>query len=172
MTQLSHDATALGTTTTRKSDRELVVTRSFDAPARLVFKAWTTPELILKWWAPKSFGITFISCEADVRTGGTYRYVFGHPSSDQPIPFFGRYIEVVPPSKIVWTNEESEEGSITTLTLEERDGKTLLTISDLYPTKEALDEAIATGSTGGYPEQFVQLDGLLADPDSGTDCIG
>jgi uncharacterized protein YndB with AHSA1/START domain len=159
------EAVAPGTTTTRKSDRELVVTRSFNAPARHVFKAWSTPELIMRWWAPKSFGITFISCEADVRTGGTYRFVFGHPSSDQPIPFFGRYIEVVVPTKIVWTNEESEEGSISTLTLEETDGKTLLTLSDVYPSKEALDEAIASGSTGAYPEQFTVLDELLASGD-------
>jgi len=150
-----------GTSTTRVSDRELVVTRSFKAPARVIFKAWTTPELIMRWWTPKSFGITFISCEVDVRTGGTYRYVFGHPSSDQPIPFFGRYLEVIEPTRIVWTNEEGEEGSVTTLTLEENDGVTLLTISDVYPSKQALDEAIASGSVGGYPEQFTQLDGML-----------
>lgn len=70
------------TTTDRHSDREVVVTRTFDAPARIVFDAWTTPELIMKWWTPKSFGITFISCEADVRVGGTYRFVMGHPAFD------------------------------------------------------------------------------------------
>lgn len=150
-----------GTATTRVSDRELVVTRRFKAPARVIFKAWTTPELIMRWWTPKSFGITFISCEVDVRTGGSYRYVFGHPSSDQPIPFFGRYLEVVEPTRIVWTNEEGEEGSVTTLTLEENNGVTLLTISDVYPSKQALDDAIASGSVGGYPEQFIQLDGVL-----------
>lgn len=150
-----------GTATTRVSDRELVVTRRFKAPARVIFKAWTTPELIMRWWTPKSFGITFISCEVDVRTGGSYRYVFGHPSSDQPIPFFGRYLEVVEPTRIVWTNEEGEEGSVTTLTLEEDNGVTLLTISDVYPSKQALDDAIASGSVGGYPEQFTQLDGML-----------
>jgi len=150
-----------GTATTRVSDRELLVTRKFKAPARVIFKAWTTPELIMRWWTPKSFGITFISCEVDVRTGGSYRYVFGHPSSDQPIPFFGRYLEVVEPTRIVWTNEEGEEGSVTTLTLEENNGVTLLTISDVYPSKQALDDAIASGSVGGYPEQFTQLDGML-----------
>lgn len=149
------------TTVERKSERELVVTRTFNAPARIVFEAWTKPELMKKWWAPKSFGISFLSCEADVRTGGTYRFVFGHPASEQPMAFFGRYIEVTPYSRLVWTNEESEDGAVSTLTFEEKDGKTLLVLHDLYPSKEALDAAIASGSTGGWPEQFEQLDELL-----------
>lgn len=161
-TSVTDSEGAAATTTTRRSDTELIVTRSFRAPARVVFKAWSTPELMMRWWAPKSFGITFISCEADVRTGGSYRFVFGHPSFDQPMPFFGRYIEVVPPSRIVWTNEESgDSGSVTTLTLEERDGVTYLTLSDVYPSKEVLDAAIESGSTGAYPEQFDELDILL-----------
>lgn len=146
----------------RRSERELVITRTFDGPAHLVFEAWARPELLMRWWAPKSFGITFLSCEADVRTGGTYRFVFGHPDLDQPMVFFGRYIEVVPPTRIVWTNEESEEGSVTTVTLTEQDGKTLLVLSDLYPSREALDAAIASGSQGAYPEQFAELDAVLA----------
>lgn len=150
------------TVTERQSDRELVVTRTFDAPARMVFKAWTTPELMMRWWAPKSFGITLLSCEIDARTGGSYRFEFGVPGSDQPFPFFGRYLEVVPNARIVWTNEEGENGSVTTLTLEEKDGKTLLVIHDLYPSKEALDEALADGSTGAYAEQFEVLDEVLA----------
>jgi uncharacterized protein YndB with AHSA1/START domain len=149
------------TTVERTSDRELVATRSFDGPARLVFEAWTTPELIMRWWAPESFGITFLSCETDVRTGGSYRYVFGHPASEQPMAFHGRYIEVDPPSLLVWTNEEGEDGAVTTVTFEEQDGKTRVVVHDLYPSKEALDEAIASGSTGAWPEQFEALDGLL-----------
>ncbi len=151
----------------RKTERELVITRSFDGPAHLVFEAWTKPELLMRWWAPASFGITFISCEADVRTGGSYRFVFGHPDFDQPMTFFGKYIEVTPPTKIVWTNEEGEEGSVTTVTLSERDGKTLLVLSDLYPSKDALDAAIASGSQGAYPEQFEALDTVLATLDPG-----
>ena len=148
------------TTTDRHSDREVVVTRTFDAPARIVFDAWTTPELIMKWWTPKSFGITFISCEADVRVGGTYRFVMGHPAFDQPMTFHGRYLEVEPPRRLVWTNEEGgEEGSVTTVTFEEKDGKTHLTLSELYASKEALDRNF--GSTEGLPEQFGQLDALL-----------
>jgi uncharacterized protein YndB with AHSA1/START domain len=150
------------TTTDRRSDREVVVTRTFNGPARIVFDAWTKPELIMKWWTPASFGITFISCEADVRTGGTYRFVMGHPSFDQPMAFHGRYIEVVPPKKIVWTNEEGgEDGSVSTVTFEEKDGKTLLVLTDVYPSKAALDEAMASGGIGGFPEQFNQLDALL-----------
>src|SRR5665213_4467231 len=97
----------------RKSERELVVTRTFNAPARIVFEAWTKPDLIMRWWAPKSFGITFLSCETDVRTGGSYRFVFGHPASEQPMACFGKYLEVTPPSRLVWTNEEGEDGAVT-----------------------------------------------------------
>jgi uncharacterized protein YndB with AHSA1/START domain len=150
------------TTSERASDRELVVRRTFDAPARLVFQAWTTPELLKKWWVPRSIGMDFLSCEADVRTGGSYRFVFRHPQHGEAA-FFGKYVEVVPNAKIVWTNEEGgADGSVTTLTLEEKNGKTLLVITDRYPSKEALDAAIASGSTAGFDEQFVQLDGLLS----------
>lgn len=150
------------TTVERTSDREIVITRRFNAPARIVFDAWTKPELLQRWWTPQSFGITFVSCEIDARTGGSYRFVFRHAAAPEPMAFFGRYLEVIPPTRLVWTNEESgENGSVTTLTLEERDGVTLAVMHDLYPTKEAADEAIATGSTGGFEEMFVQLDGVL-----------
>ena len=149
------------TTVERTSDRELVATRAFDGPARLVFEAWTRPALIMRWWAPESFGITFLSCETDVRTGGTYRFVFGHAASEQPMAFFGRYIEVTPPSRLVWTNEEDGDGAVTTVTFEEKDGKTQVVVHDLYPSKEALDGAIASESTGAWPEQFEALDDLL-----------
>jgi uncharacterized protein YndB with AHSA1/START domain len=150
------------TTVERTSDRELVATRTVNGPARLVFEAWTRPELIMKWWTPASFGITFVSCETDVRTGGSYRYVFAHASSEQPMAFFGRYLEATPPTRLVWTNEEEADGAVTTATFEEKDGKTLVVVHDLYPSKEALDSAMASGSTGAWPEQFDQLDGLLA----------
>jgi len=150
------------TTVERTSERELVVTRTFDAPARIVFEAWTTPELLKRWWAPKSFGVVFISCEADVRAGGTYRFVFGHESSEQPMEFFGRYIDVTPPSRLVWTNDEGgEAGAVTTVTFEERGGRTIVVMHDLYPSKDALDAAIASGSTGGFSETFEQLDDLF-----------
>jgi uncharacterized protein YndB with AHSA1/START domain len=150
------------TTVERKSERELVVTRTFNGPARIVFEAWTKPELLKRWWAPKSFGVSFLSCEADVRTGGTYRFVFGHAASEKPMEFFGKYIEVTPPSRVVWTNDEGGEGgTVTTVTFEERGDETLVVMHDLYPSKEALDGAIASGSTGGMGESFEQLDELL-----------
>lgn len=150
------------TSVERKSDRELVVTRTFNGPARVVFDAWTKPELLKRWWAPKSCEISFLSCEADVRTGGTYRFVFSHPSAPQPMAFFGRYLEVTPPTRLVWTNDEGEgPGSVTTVTFEEKAGETLVVVSDLYPSKQALDDAIASGSTCGFGEQFEQLDQLL-----------
>ena len=150
------------TTTDRHSEREVVVTRTFDGPAHIVFEAWTKPELLKQWWAPKSFGISFISCEADVRTGGTYRFVFGHPASEQPMAFFGKYIEVTPHSRLVWTNDEGGEGgAVTTVTFEERGAETQVVMHDLYASKEALDGAIASGSTGGCSETFEQLDELL-----------
>jgi uncharacterized protein YndB with AHSA1/START domain len=146
----------------RTSEREMVVTRTFNGPARLVFAAWTTPELLMRWWAPKSYGITFISCDADVRTGGTYRFVFGHAASEKPMAFFGKYLEVIANARLVWTNDEGgEDGAVTTVTFEERGPETLVVIHDLYPSKDALDAAIASGSTGGPDESFAQLDELL-----------
>ena len=150
------------TTVQKKSEREVVVTRTFDAPARLVFEAWAKPELFKRWWVPRSMGMTLRSCELDVRTGGRYRLEFGDDPAN-PVAFFGRYLEVVPNKRIVWTNEESgDAGVITTVTFEERDGKTLLVMSEMYPTKEALDAA-GTGAQEAMNETFGQLDELLAE---------
>ena len=145
----------------RKSDRELVVTRTFDAPVHIVFEAWSKPELFKQWWVPKSVGMSLLSCDMDIRTGGTYRLVFSHPAFDQPMAFFGTYKEVTPHKRLVWANEESDQGAVTTVTFEENDGKTLVTFHELYPTTAALEEALA-GSAEGLPEQFAQLDELLA----------
>ncbi len=145
----------------RKSDRELVVTRRFNAPAHIVFEAWSKPELFKQWWVPKSVGMSLVSCDMDIRTGGTYRLVFSHPAFDQPMAFFGTYKEVTPHKRLVWTNEDSDQGAVTTVTFEEHDGKTLVTFHELYPTTAALEEALA-GSAEGLPEQFAQLDELLA----------
>jgi len=142
------------TTVERKSDRELVVTRIFNAPARLVFEAWTKPELFQRWWVPKSMGMSLLSFEADVRTGGTYRLEFA-----PGVAFFGKYLEVTPHSRLVWTNEESAQGAVTTVTFEEKAGKTLLVLHELYPSKEALEAG--AGAEEGMPEQFEQLDELL-----------
>ncbi len=149
------------TTVERTSDREVLVTRTFDAPARFVFEAWTKPDLFKQWWVPRSMGMTLRSCELDVRTGGRYRLVFGDDHAN-PVAFFGRYLEVVPNRRIVWTNEESgADASVTTVTFQEKNGKTTLVMSELYPTKEALDAA-GTGAQEATHETFAQLDELLA----------
>jgi uncharacterized protein YndB with AHSA1/START domain len=146
------------TTVERKSDRELVVTRIFNAPARIVFEAWTKPELFKQWWLPKSMGMTLRSCEMDLRVGGKYRLGFG-----DDMDFFGRYIEVTPYSRLVWTNEEAgDAGQVTTVTFEEKGGNTLLVMHELYPSKEALDAA-GTGAADAMVETFGQLDELLVD---------
>ena len=153
----------MGNTTSveRTSERELVVTRTVNGPAHIVFEAWTRPELLERWWAPKSFPISLLSCETDVRVGGRYRLVFGYEGST--MEFFGRYLEVTPHSRLVWTNDEGDDGgAVTMVTLEEQGGRTLLVVHDLYPSREALDGAIASGSTSGMPEALGQLDELLA----------
>jgi uncharacterized protein YndB with AHSA1/START domain len=149
------------TTVDPKSEREIVVTRTFDAPARLVFQAWTTPALFRRWWVPKSMPIPIRSYEAEIRTGGSYRLVFGAEGAE-PMAFFGKYIEVTPHSKIVWTNEESgEDGAVTTVTLEEKGGKTLQVLHELYRSQKARDAALASGAYSGMDETFGQLDELL-----------
>lgn len=149
-------------TVERRSERELVVSRTVNGPARLVFEAWTRPELFQRWWVPKAAPIFLLACELDVRVGGRYRLVFGVHGSDQQMAFFGRYLEVTPPTRIVWTNDEGDEGgAITTVTFEETGGQTRVVVHDLYPSKEALDDAIASGSTEGMPEQLEQLEALV-----------
>ncbi|WP_426124677.1 SRPBCC family protein [Pararhizobium sp. PWRC1-1] len=154
-----HELMNSRTTIEPKSERELVVTRTFNAPARIVYEAWTKAELFMRWWAPKSTGVPLLSCEMDVRVGGGYRVAFGQDASSA-MEFFGKYIEVIPNTRLVWTNEESDDAAVTTVTFEDKGDVTLLTLHELYPTKEALDEACA-GMEGGMPEQFEQLDELL-----------
>jgi uncharacterized protein YndB with AHSA1/START domain len=155
----NHPVAQNRTAVERKSDRELVVTRLFDAPPHRVFRAWAEPELFRRWWAPEGVGITLLSCEMDVRTGGKYRLVFAAGETDT-MAFYGKYLAVTPNERIVWTNEEGDEGAVTTVTFEDQGGKTLLTFHELYPSKEALDEAMA-GSAAGLPVQLDQLDALL-----------
>jgi uncharacterized protein YndB with AHSA1/START domain len=153
-----HTPTKNPTTVERKSERELVTTRTFNGPARIVFEAWTKPELFKRWWVPKSMGMSLLSCEMDVRVGGKYRLVFALEGSESA--FFGSYLEVTPHSRLVWTNEESDDGPVTTVTFEEKGGKTLLVMRELYPSKEALDAA-GTGAADAMVETFAQLDELL-----------
>jgi uncharacterized protein YndB with AHSA1/START domain len=146
------------TTVERKSEREVVVTRTFNAPARLVFQAWTQAELFQRWWVPKSMGMTLLSCEMDVRVGGRYRLEFSFEGANAA--FFGTYQEVIPNARLVWTNEESEDGPVTTVTFEEKEGKTWVVMHELHPSKEALDAA-GTGAADALVETFGQLDELL-----------
>ena len=144
------------TTVERRSEREVLIARTFDAPARILFEAWTKPELFKRWWVPKSLGMTLVSCEMDVRVGGTYRLVFGQA----PDAFHGRYLEVTPHSRLVWTNEEGGgDGPVTTVTFEETGGKTRVVVHELYPSKEAFDAN--AGAEEAMPESFDQLDELL-----------
>ena len=148
-------------TVERRSERELVVSRTIDAPPPVVFEAWTRPEQFTRWWVPKSAPVSLLACELDVRVGGTYRLTFGF--GEQTMAFFGRYLEVTPGSRLAWTNDEGgeEATAITTVTFEARDGGTLLTVHDLHPSKDALDAAIASGATDGMPESLDQLEALL-----------
>jgi uncharacterized protein YndB with AHSA1/START domain len=146
----------------RKSEREIVITRTFNAPARIVFEAWTKAELMRRWWVPQSSGLTLLSCEMDARTGGSYRFVFPHPAvPGETMAFFGRYLEVTPHSRLVWTNDESgDAGQLSTLTLEDHGDATRIVLHELYPSAEAFEAA--KGSYDGMPESFDQLDALLA----------
>lgn len=148
------------TTVARKSERELVVTRTFESQVRAVFDAWTRPELFRLWWAPKSTSAALNVCEIDARIGGSYRITFGDGGTDS-MTFFGRYLEVTPPSRLVWTNEESEDAPVTTVTFEDQGERTLLILSELYRSADTLADAIA-GMQAMAPEQFAQLDELLA----------
>lgn len=157
------NGTTSGTTIEQVSDRELVIRRTIDGPARLVYEAWATPELFRQWWVPESLRLSLLSCELDVRTGGTYRLVFSFDGSE-PVAFHGRYLEATPHSRLVWTNEEGgDAGQITTVTLEEQAGKTLVVVRELYPSKEALDAARESGAEAGtaWVETFDQLEALV-----------
>ena len=149
------------TTIERTSEQELVVTRTIDGPRGVVFEAWTDAELFRQWWVPKSMGLTLLSCEVDARVGGGYRLTFDIGTAE-PMAFFGRYLEVSPPSRLVWTNEEGDgDAVVTTVTFDEQQGRTRLVVRDLYPSKDALEAAIASGSTAGWAEMLDQLDELL-----------
>jgi uncharacterized protein YndB with AHSA1/START domain len=155
----SHPAAQNATSVERKGERELVVTRTFDAPPRIVFKAWSNAEIFRQWWVPKGAPMTLLACDMDVRTGGKYCLEFA--AGGQSMKFYGKYLDVVPGERIVWTNDEGdEEGAVTTVTFQDRSGKTLLTFHELYPTSEARDEAM-NGAAAGLPTQLDQLAELL-----------
>jgi len=141
----------------RPSDLDLVVTRTVNGPLRLVFEAWTRPDLFRKWWVPASYGLTLLACDMDVRVGGQYRLVFRHDEST--MEFFGTYLDVVPDARLVWTNDEGDTGqTITTVTFTDHAGKTVVVVDDRYSSAAEMD----SGSAGALPESLDQLDELLA----------
>jgi uncharacterized protein YndB with AHSA1/START domain len=149
------------TSVKRVSDRDVAVTRLVNASAHIVYESWTRAELFRQWWVPKSAPMALVSCEMDVRVGGGYRLVFQYQGSE--MAFFGTYREVVPDSRLVWTNDEAgEAGQISTVTFEEKTGKTLVVMHELYPSKEALDAALASGSAEGTAESFEQMEEFVA----------
>jgi uncharacterized protein YndB with AHSA1/START domain len=147
------------------SDRELVISRTFNGPARIVFDAWTQPELVKRWWAPASRCVVMVSCDADVRVGGQYRYVLRRDTGGE-FAFSGTYTEIAPPSRLVYTQifePMAQAGEVVvSITFEERDGKTHLVSRELYPSKEVLDAALASGMEHGMRETMDQLDELVA----------
>jgi uncharacterized protein YndB with AHSA1/START domain len=163
--QASENATSNETIVEQPSDRELVVRRTFNGPAHIVFEAWTRPELLKRWWAPKSFGVSLFECEQDLRVGGTYRYAFGRDPKN-PEVFSGRYVEVKPPSRLVFSQlyERMREAGevVVTATFEEHQGRTLLTLHQLFPSKEALEGALASGMERGMRITLDQLEELIA----------
>jgi uncharacterized protein YndB with AHSA1/START domain len=163
--QASENATSNETIVEQPSDRELVVRRTFNGPAHIVFEAWTRPELLKRWWAPKSFGVSLFECEQDLRVGGTYRYAFGRDPKN-PEVFSGRYVEVKPPSRLVFSQlyERMREAGevVVTATFEEDQGRTLLTLHQLFPSKEALEGALASGMERGMRITLDQLEELIA----------
>ncbi len=158
-------ATRNETIVERTGDRELVVTRTFNAPAHIVFDAWTKPELLKRWWAPKSFGVSLFECEQDLRVGGAYRYAFGR-DPENPEVFTGRYREVDPPSRLVFSQVYERMAhvgeAVVTATFEESQGRTRLTLSQLFPSKEALEGALKSGMERGMRATLDQLDELVA----------
>jgi len=166
----SETAVTSRTSIERQSDRELVVSRTFDGPARIVFDAWTRPELVSRWWAPSSHGAAMVSCDADVRVGGHYRYVV-RPGKGGEFAFSGRYEEVTPHSRLVYTAffepralgpATGAEPVIVTVTFDEQGGRTRVVSREVYPSKEVLDGAIATGMERGIHATMDLLDELVA----------
>jgi uncharacterized protein YndB with AHSA1/START domain len=158
------------TSLARTSDREIVIARTFNGPARIVFDAWTRPELVSRWWAPRELGVAMVSCEADVRVGGRYRYVL-RPGQGDEVAFSGTYTEITPHSRLVYTTVLELKGveavdesgaAIVTVTFDERDGKTHLVSRERYPSKEVLDGVLASGMERGLRATMDQLDDLVA----------
>jgi uncharacterized protein YndB with AHSA1/START domain len=147
------------------SDREIAITRTFDAPRDLVFEAWTNPEHVRHWWGWRTS--TMIHCEADVRPGGSWRYVTREENGTE-VPFTGVYQEVTRPERLVHTEVydvepfNSGDPAVVTVMFEEEAGRTTVTVTSLYPTKEVRDIVLGSGMEAGAAESYDRLAERLA----------
>jgi uncharacterized protein YndB with AHSA1/START domain len=171
LAQKESEAAAMNQTSMElKGDREIVIARTFNGPARIVFDAWTRPELVRRWWAPKSHRVSVVACDADIRVGGGYRYLLRLDTGNE-FAFSGRYSEVTPHSRLVYTQifeptaagaKPGDDEVIITVTFDERDGKTHLVSHSLCPSKDVRDAIIASGMEHGMRETMDQLEELVA----------
>jgi uncharacterized protein YndB with AHSA1/START domain len=147
-----------------EGDREIVISRTFNAPARLVFDAVTKPELLKRWWAPKSLGVALVQCDADVRPGGTYRYVM-QKGNGPLMAFSGTYREESPPARLVYDEIFEPMAALgsahVSVTFEEHDGKTRYVMRSVYASKQARDGVVASGMEKGMRESMDQLEALV-----------
>ena len=145
------------------ADREVVITRTYDAPARLLFEAWSKPEHLMKWFGPVGWPLTL--CEVDFRKGGRWRFAMTGSSGQQNTPFGGVYLDIVPNRKIVFDNAFEEPGSrkmIMTVTFEEADGRTTLTWHTLFESVAMKDEYVGMGIEAGAGSGLDQLADVVA----------
>ena len=148
-------------TVTMPSDREMVMTRVFDAPRDLVFEAHTSCEHMSNWWGPRKYEVA--SCEIDFRPGGTWRVVHRGPDGNE-IAFFGEYREIVRPERIVWTfgfDGMPGKPGPETMVFEEHDGKTTLTTTSVFNSAEDRDGVLESGMEEGAVETYERLDEYL-----------
>jgi uncharacterized protein YndB with AHSA1/START domain len=144
-------------------DREVIITRTYDAPARLLFVAWSKPEHLMKWFGPVGWPLTL--CEVDFRMGGRFRFAMTGPSGRQDTPFGGEYLEIVPHRKIVFDNAFEAPGAekmITTVTFDEKDGRTTLTHHTLFASVAMKNEYVGMGFVQGVGSGFDQLAAVVA----------
>lgn len=146
------------------ADREFVITRVFDAPARLLFEAWSTREHLMKWFGPRGWPVTM--CEVDFRVGGRFRMQMTGPGGEKNTPFGGEYLEIVPDRKIVYDNGFEEPGAermIVTITFDEQGGKTTLNIHTLFGSVAMKDLHVGAGYQAGVDSGLDQLAELVAE---------
>ena len=144
------------------SDRDIRMTRLFDAPRQLVFEAMTRPEHIRRWWGCLGEGYSVPVCEVDLRVGGTWRFVNRHPQGEAG--FHGVYKEITPPERLVFTeiyDPFPDAESVVTSTFIDENGKTRLTVVASYPSSEVRDAVVASGMAKGAATSYDRLEDLV-----------